>query len=132
MNDPNISYLYSCSGVFFLSGVCFFLSPWMKIPFLGFEVAYLNEATFMRGFGGLYIGIALFWIYCTKTQENLTQVLLMSVFILLGDSAGKLLSVFFDGLPQFNILGAFFIQICLAGCGYYLYQKEKKEIKGKF
>lgn len=131
MNDPNITYLYSCSGIFMLTGICFFLSPWFKIPFLGFEVAYLNESTFMRGFGGVYISISLYWIYCTKYQENLHQIILMSLFILLGDSLGKIFSIFTDGLPQFNILGTVFVQICLILTGHFLLKKGTTDKKNE-
>jgi len=127
--NTNITYLISCSGIFLFTGICYFLSPWLNIPFLGFEVIYLHEANVMRGYAGLYIGISFFWMYSIRYFEKLNTVILFTIFILSGDSFGRLLSCILDGFPQFNIFGTTLIEISLAISGYYLLQKEKDKEK---
>jgi len=76
------------------------LVPAITVPMLyGVEIDSVNVTHIFRAVMGLYLAMIVFWIL-GATRESLRFSALCSVVVFMGGlAAGRLLSLFFDGIP---------------------------------
>ena len=76
------------------------LVPATTVPMLyGVEIDSINLTHIFRAVMGLYLAMIVFWIL-GATRESLRFSALCSVVVFMGGlAAGRLLSLFFDGIP---------------------------------
>ena len=76
------------------------LVPAITVPMLyGVEIDSVNVTHIFRAVMGLYLAMIVFWILAA-TRESLRFSALCSVVVFMGGlAAGRLLSLFFDGIP---------------------------------
>ena len=76
------------------------LVPATTVPMLyGVEIDSINVTHIFRAVMGLYLAMVVFWIL-GATRESLRFPALCSVVVFMGGLAvGRLLSLFFDGIP---------------------------------
>jgi hypothetical protein len=81
------------------------LVPATTVPMLyGVEIDSINLTHIFRAVMGLYLAMIVFWIL-GATRESLRFSALCSVVVFMGGLAvGRLLSLFFDGIPGILLL----------------------------
>ena len=81
------------------------LVPAITVPMLyGVEIDSINLTHIFRAVMGLYLAMIVFWIL-GATRESLRFSALCSVVVFMGGLAvGRLLSLFFDGIPGILLL----------------------------
>ena len=81
------------------------LVPATTVPMLyGVEIDSINLTHIFRAVMGLYLAMIIFWIL-GATRESLRFSALCSVVVFMGGLAvGRLLSLFFDGIPGILLL----------------------------
>jgi hypothetical protein len=77
------------------------LFPAVSVPMLyGVEIDTISIAHIFRAVMGLYLAMIVFWILGSR-RESLRFAALCSVVVFMGGLAlGRLLSIFFDGIPE--------------------------------
>ena len=91
------------------------LVPATTVPMLyGVEIDSINLTHIFRAVMGLYLAMIVFWIL-GATRESLRFSALCSVVVFMGGLAvGRLLSLFFDGIPGILLLIYLFLELGFA------------------
>lgn len=80
-------------------------------PLFSFDVRTVDLASIFKAIMGLYVGLALFWLYACKNPKYWRAATLSNVLFMLGLALGRSLSVLTDGVPSeiwlFGTLGEY-------------------------
>lgn len=119
-------YLLLAACVVSVIALLYGISPyWFAGTFFGFEALDANLAHILRAIMGLYIALALFWLYAAFSDEHRTTAVLTTVVFAGGLVSGRLLSLSLDGRPKSLLLVYVAMELAFVPIGYWVYKLTK-------
>ena len=104
-------------------GSLYGISPrWFARSFLGVTDLNLNFAHILRALMGLYLGLALFWLFAASSSKHTNTAVLTTVIFSAGLVCGRLLSILVDGIPSPILVFYGLIELALVPIAYLVYR----------
>ena len=99
------------------------ISPqWFARTFLGVEDLNLNVAHILRAVMGLYLGLALFWLFAALGNTHRNTAVLTTLIFAAGLVSGRLISLLADGVPSRILVIYTLAELALVPLAYWVYR----------
>jgi len=108
--------LGGCALVFAAAGLAFLMAPVALMSVLGADLRTVDARSDVRAlYGGMELGIAAFLASCLASPERTRMGLIAASLAFGGILAGRLASLFADGVPTVNLAGPIAIEVVALG-----------------
>ena len=99
------------------------VSPqWFARTFLGVEDLNLNVAHILRAVMGLYLGLALFWLFAVFSTKHRNTAVLTTLVFGGGLVSGRMVSLLADGIPSPLLVFYTVIELALVPVAIWVYR----------
>lgn len=95
---------------------------WFAATFLDIPELDVDFAHILRAVMGLYLALALFWLYAAFNARYRDAALIVLIIFCGGLVAGRLLSVFLDGQPSPLLILYIVMELALVPIGIWIYR----------
>ena len=90
----------------------------------GIRVDTVNLTHIMRAIMGLYLGMAMIWIWGAFDRRLTTSALVSCAVFMLGLAAGRILSFVLDGMPHWLLVVYAVLEVILGLLAVAIYRRE--------
>jgi len=96
-------------------------------PDLLFDITIntIDEANVFKAIMGLYLAFASFWILGILKPTYWKAAILSNIFFMFGLAFGRIISMFFDGLPSTIFIIGTFGETVLGFYGWYVFRRKQ-------
>ena len=99
------------------------VSPqWFARTFLGVEDLNLNVAHILRAVMGLYLGLALFWLFAASSAKHRNTAVLTTLVFAGGLLSGRIVSLVADGIPSPLLVFYTVLELALVPVAIWVYR----------
>jgi uncharacterized protein YacL len=104
-------------------GLLYGISPqWFARTFLGISEIDLNIAHILRAIMGLYLALAVFWLYSAFSKKYRDTAVLTCVVFAGGLFIGRLISYFADGQPKPLLVLYIVLELGLVPLAFWIFK----------
>jgi len=104
-------------------GLLYGISPqWFAQTFLGIPEIDLNIAHILRAIMGLYLALAVFWLYSAFSKKYRDTAVLTCVVFAGGLFIGRLISYFADGQPKPLLVLYIVLELGLVPLAFWIFK----------
>ena len=104
-------------------GLLYGISPqWFAKTFLGISEIDLNIAHILRAIMGLYLALAVFWLYSAFSKKYRDTAVLTCVVFAGGLFIGRLISYFADGQPKPLLVLYIVLELGLVPLAFWIFK----------
>ena len=104
-------------------GLLYGISPqWFAQTFLGISEIDLNIAHILRAIMGLYLALAVFWLYSAFSKKYRDTAVLTCVVFAGGLFIGRLISYFADGQPKPLLVLYIVLELALVPLAFWIFK----------
>ncbi|MGL4768554.1 MAG: DUF4345 domain-containing protein [Formosimonas sp.] len=96
-----------------------FLGAYVQLPALTVDVLHI-----FKGVMGMYVGLALFWIWAANKTEYQRAAVLSCVVFMAGLAAGRMLSLLTDGMASPLLMAYAVAEVSVACMGCYILKRK--------
>jgi uncharacterized protein DUF4345 len=103
-------------------GLMYGISPkWYAATFLGITDLNLNVAHILRALAGLYLALAVFWLYAALNDKYMDAATLTAILFAGGLAAGRFVSFIADGQPAPVLMLYAAAEVGVVLAGYWVF-----------
>ncbi len=104
-------------------GLLYGISPqWFARTFFGISEIDLNIAHILRAIMGLYLALAVFWLYSAFSNRHRSTAVLTCVVFAGGLFIGRLISYFADGQPKPLLVLYIVLELALIPLAFWIFK----------
>ena len=92
-------------------------------PVFGIDVETTNLANIMRAVMGLYLGMAVLWVWGAFRPSLEGPALIACAVFMLGIASGRMLSLALDGLPHWLLVVYAVLEVAIGLTAVFLYRR---------
>ena len=122
------TYLLISALVLTLMGLLFALDPNRYLSGFGVALSDPNLLNILRSVGGFYLGFAAYLLLASRTENLMDGAIRSVALVMSGFLAGRIISLFADGLPDPKLWISLVVELVLAVWGFGLALKGKNSL----
>lgn len=119
-------YLLLAACVVSVIALLYGVSPyWFVRTFFGLEALDANLAHILRAIMGLYIALALFWLFAAFSDEYRKTAVLTTAVFAGGLVSGRVISLLIEGAPARLLVVYVVMELMFAPIGVWVFSQSK-------